>query len=63
MRFDFFAKEILMKSTFVSAKQMFLVAMVAARVVLRFCFFFVACAPETVTQRKFFFVSLQIKGC
>ena len=26
-------------------------------------FFFVACAPETVTQRKFFFVSLQIKGC
>ena len=40
MRFDFFAKEILMKSTFVSAKQMFLVAMVAARVVLRFCFFF-----------------------
>ena len=63
MRFDFFAKEILMKSTFVSAKQMFLVAMVAARVVLRSFFFFVACAPETVTQRKFFFVSLQIKGC
>ena len=46
-----------MKSTFVSAKQMFLVAMVAARVVLRSFFFFVACAPETVTQRKFFFVS------
>lgn len=64
MRFDFFAKEVLMKSTFVSAEQMFLVAMVAARVVLRsFFFFFVACAPETVTQRKFFFVSLQIKGC
>lgn len=64
MRFDFFAKEILMKSTFVSAEQMFLVAMVAARVVLRsFFFFFVACAPETVTQRKLFFVSLQIKGC
>lgn len=62
MRFDFFVKEILMKSTFVSAKQMFLVAMVAARVVLR-SFFFVACAPETVTQRKLFFVSLQIKGC
>lgn len=39
MRFDFFAKEILMKSTFVSAKQMFLVAMVAARVVLRSFFF------------------------
>lgn len=39
MRFDFFAKEILMKSTFVSAEQMFLVAMVAARVVLRSFFF------------------------
>lgn len=39
MRFDFFVKEILMKSTFVSAKQMFLVAMVAARVVLRSFFF------------------------
>ena len=40
MRFDFFAKEILMKSTFVSAEQMFLAAMVAARVVLRSFFFF-----------------------
>lgn len=39
MRFDFFVKEILMKSTFVSAKQMFLVAMVATRVVLRSFFF------------------------
>lgn len=51
-----------MKSTFVSAKQMFLVAMVAARVVLRSFFFFVACAPETVTQRKFFFCLSKSRG-